>query len=317
MGKNMFPSVDRLLQIERRQRVRKWNRFYEAAIRATRLEAPKKSRPSQILAPKLGRTLHALSQPEAAVFLLMLYAPTVEEALDQYALPTLPTPHFLAESPFVSGVHPAYSGTAIAAEELGVLKYHPMVKDNNTWLPFPLVGDLLVFHRKGDSVETVNLTIKPSQEDFNRPFQGGKQVRNRERENEKVHARHAIEEKCHRDVGVKTVRVAGDEVPQVLQRNLDWLNRTRNIPEKIPELFAVRVLDRLRETQLKGAPPMVAFNDAFRKWDIDLQQSKIIFAEAIFKRELRIDLLYELILVDQPLADEQRDALDIAKRWLE
>lgn len=317
MGKSMFPSVDRLLQLERRQRVRKWNRFYEAAIRATRAEAPKKSRPSQILAPKLGRTLHALSQPEAAVFHLMLYAPTVEEALDQYVLPTLPTPHFLDESPFVSGVHPAYSGTAIAAEELGVLKHHPMVKDNNKWLPFPLVGDLLVFHRKDDSVETVNLTIKLSQEDFDRPFPGDKQVRNKERELERVRARHAIEEKCHRDVGVRTVRVTGDEVPQVLRRNLDWLHRTRNIPEKISTTTALRVLERLRKGQLQGDPPMTAFNEAYRMWDIPLQQSRVIFAEAVFRREFRIDLLSDLILLDQPLANEQRDVLDLVKRWLE
>lgn len=250
MSKYMLPSVDRLLQIERRQRVRKWNRFYEAAIRATRSEAPPKSRPSQILAPKFGRTLHALSQPEAAVFLLMLYTPTVEEALDQYVLPTIPSPHFLDEYPFGSGrVHPEYSGTVNAAEELGVFKYHPIVPDGDRWLPFPFIGDLLVFHRKGDSVETVNLTIKLSQADFERPFQGGRKTRNRERELEKNRARHAIEEKCHRDVGIKTVRVAGDEVPQVLRRNLDWLNRTRNIPGEISQTTVQRVSERLRTAQ--------------------------------------------------------------------
>lgn len=52
-------------------------------------------------------------------------------------------------------------------------------------------------------------------------------------------------------------------------------------------------------------------------WDVTLQQSKVIFAEAIFSRELRVDLLCNLILVDQPLAEEQCDALDIVKRWLE
>lgn len=320
MGKSMVPSIERLADIERRQRVRKWNRFYEAAICATREEAPPASNCSQIDAPKFGRTLHALSDPEAAVLLLLLYAPTVEEALDQYALPTSRRLHFLDESPFADGrLHPAYEGTVAAAEELGVIKFHAKIPDyeKGRYVPFPYVGDVLVFHRKGESVEVVNLTIKQSLADFDRPFQAGKKRRNLDREYEKERARHAIEERCHLDAGIRTVRVTGDEIPKVLKRNLDCLNGMRTIPEEISKTSVLRVFDRLLEAKLRCQPPISVFREALRRWDIPMQHSRVIFADAIFSRELRIDLFHDMLLSDKPLVDEQRDALDLVKRWLD
>lgn len=48
-----------------------------------------------------------------------------------------------------------------------------------------------------------------------------------------------------------------------------------------------------------------------------MQHSRLIFADAVFSRELRIDLFNDMLLADKPLVDEQRDALDLVKRWLD
>lgn len=50
---------------------------------------------------------------------------------------------------------------------------------------------------------------------------------------------------------------------------------------------------------------------------IPMQHSRLIFADAVFSRELRIDLFNDMLLADKPLVDEQRDALDLVKRWLD
>jgi len=67
MAKYKHKTLARLKELQRRQDPPKWGRDYEPAIRATREEAPARSRFLQIWFEKLKRYVHALSSVEGKV----------------------------------------------------------------------------------------------------------------------------------------------------------------------------------------------------------------------------------------------------------
>lgn len=219
MSKKTRPSLARLRELERRQGIRRWNRYYQTAIRASKTEAPSSSWCTLVYAPRFGRMLHALSLPEANVFHVAVYHPLVVEALDQYVIPTTPAPHFLDESPFTDGRrNKPYRGSVAVAQELGFLNLHPVVRLQDELIPFPYIGDLLLFLNTYQGVKPINWSIKASAADFEQPFDNMHETLTSDRRLRHVRARHAIEEQVHKDVGVPTVHVAASDVPPVLAR---------------------------------------------------------------------------------------------------
>jgi hypothetical protein len=316
MAKLTMPSVARLKEIYARQGVRRWHSNYQAAIRANRWEAPAHSRPSSVPAPRFGRRLHALSIPEARAFRIAHYLPNVVEVLEQYVLPTTPVPHFLTGSPFDPGTQlPHYRGTVAVAEELGVLKFHPIVRSGEQLIPFPFIGDLLVLFWRGAVVEVVNISIKAAPQDFERPYQAGPQAANPEKAIERVRARHAVEETLHLDAGIQTIRFTPEECTGEFHRNLEWLHTWAYRNTDLSEDEEARIGDALFEALEKGQPPISTILTQVKILELGLEDGKTALARSILSRRLSVEIESGLLLLDQPLQKEIRNPQDAFSRW--
>lgn len=317
MGKFTGPSVVRLKQLQARQGVRRWNEAYQAAIRANRQEAPAHSRPSTVLAPRFGRRMHALSIPEARAFRIAHYLPFIVEALDQYVLPTTPLPHFLTGSPFDPGKPlPHYRGTVAVAETLGVLKYHPLVQFEDCLVPFPFVGDLLAVCQRKGAVEVVNISIKSTPEDFERPYKAGRQTSNPAKALERVRARHAIEETLHLEAGVRTIRFTPEECTNEFHRNLEWLHDWAHRTVELPIDAEARISDALDEACEKSQPPIDTLLRQANRCGCAPQDAKTVLARAVLSRRLPLEIENGILLLDQPMQIEDRNPQNAFAHWL-
>ena len=318
MSKNArSPDAARLRELDRRQGVPKWRADYEAGIRAVREEAPRDSRPSTLYSAACNRKLHALSIVEREVDLITEYNQrVVVEKLDQWVIPTSPQDHVLTHAPFYSGPKlPRYRGSINVARELGCLKFHPVVVADGVLVPFPFIGDLLLFLMDPPHVWTVNLTIKAAPEDFERPFRGKRRPKDPERAAAKERARHAVEEMLHLDVGTRTVRVTQQDYSPILAKNLEWLHLWRIERLHISESNQCRVAEAFATGLEQEKTPMQVLRALRSRYDIDEDQIRIVLCRQIFERRLLVDLLGQRILMDQPMRPEEENPLDKLAHW--
>lgn len=311
MGKTTRPSLARLQELQRRQGTHRFGPHYQAGIRAVREEAPAHSRPSQIWVPKFGRYLHAVSSVEHDVFAITVNDPRVVEALDQYVLPTTPAPNWLTSSPFrrAHGTPALLRGTVAVANELGALRIHPRVRhDELGEIPFPYIGDMLAFLRTlEDQVLTINLSIKASPEDFERPYNAGRQPRDMSAAVQKERLRHKIEEQLHCDVGTRTVRVTAADYSAVYARNIRWAHEVARAEQTLPARLVNVAEEVLASSAVKNRPALEAFSELSERHGVRHEQSRIVLANALLARRLPIDLTRDHVLIDQPLVYKSVD----------
>jgi hypothetical protein len=316
MGKTTKPSAARLKELHSRQGIRKWHGRYEAALRATKDEAPAFSRPTQVWSPRSARYWHAMSTPEADWMHILMYHPDVAEALDQYLLPTVSAPHYLTGSPYALGqALPEYRGTVAVADELGYLDLHPTIRTKVGSVPFPFIGDILVIMSDAGSHWPINFSIKNERVDFERPYQAGPRSRFPEKALRKVRGRHAIEEQLHLDAGTKTVRATSEDYTRQFARNLRWSHLWRVKELKLNEAQRNYALDAFRLGLEKEVVPFSVMTQMASKKNIPVDQAKIVLAEAIFKRQLLVEMETEAFLLDQPFKMERKNPLDRFKQY--
>jgi len=311
-----FPSAARLAELYRRQGTPKWGPEFQTAIRAVKEEAPPDSRPSQMFSVQCGRNLHAMSRPEADVHVITEYRSNVIEKYDQAVIPTVRRDHVLAGAPFYSGPKlPDFEGTLAAAEELGWLKFHPTVVVDGRLVPFPLIGDLLLFLKEPPHVWAVNLTIKASPEDFDRPFGGKRRARDPRQAAERARLRHAVEERTYDIVAIPTVRITAQDYSANLARNLRWLHLIRIQDAHLDLADVRRVEDAFADAVLQERAPASVIQMLGMRYNIPEAQSRIAFARAVFERRILIDLFDEHILMDLPLRPETKHPLSGLEHW--
>ncbi|CUJ31654.1 Uncharacterised protein [Achromobacter xylosoxidans] len=125
MRRDRLISEQRLRKIYSRQFPLRFGKDYIPAQLATRAEAPRGSRPSTMVAKKLGRELHFMSLAERQVGLLALYNPRLFDLHEQHALNVGPADHPLKGHVSVNDIRlPAFEGTVQVAERLGLLSRH-------------------------------------------------------------------------------------------------------------------------------------------------------------------------------------------------
>lgn len=313
MGKTTRPTLARLHELQRRQGTHKFGPDYQAGIRAVREEAPAHSRPSQIWVPKFGRYLHALSSVERDVFAITVNDPRVLEALDQYVLPTTPAPNWLTSSPFprAQGTPALLRGTIAVANELGALAIHPRVRHQELGeVPFPYIGDMLAFLQIcEEQVLSINVSIKASPEDFERPYKAGRQPRDMSAAVQKERLRHKIEEQLHGEVGTRTVRVTAADYSAVYARNIRWAHEVAHAEQTLPAHLVNVAEEVIASSAVKSQPALQAFSELSERHGIRHEQSRIVFANALLARRLPIDLTRDHVVIDQPLVYRPADQL--------
>jgi hypothetical protein len=322
MGKTTKPSASRLREILKRQDPPSWGPDYVPAIRATREEAPSRSRPSQIWSEVLQRYVHALSFPEKCACLTALFHPGLFEMQEERMLHYLTSAHPLDSHVRGAGViRPVLRGTLEISDALGLLMHHAMVPKPATktgetagMMPFPFIGDILLFLLDDAGPYCVNWTVKETHEDFERAQQYGRPSRYPEQADAKEKARHQIEAVYYLDGDIRTQRLVRADFDKHLMANLEQLILWSKRKHSFAEDQLRHVTNCFKAAIGTSAPAMALVFDLARIHDCETYDIKIALHQAIWARQLRIDL-FQPFHIDKPLLRERRDPLEVYAHW--
>lgn len=322
MAKSTRPSAERLRTILSRQDPPGAGDRYVPSILATREEAPRCSRPSTLWWGRLKRRLHVLSTVERDVAVLCMHHPGIYEIQEQRMLPVEPAPHPLGACH--GSDHPIgqpLQGTLDVAERLGLLKFHATIKiesagGDSQVVPFPWVGDLLLFIADEKGRYATNLTIKHDTNAFG-VTDYDRLIRRRPisaREIEKAEARHAIEQRLYLDAGIPTVRVTREDFPDQLATNLLRILGWHGRPTSITEEQRLELLEAFELALVKGLTPFEVIWSAAVRFRVPFDDAKSAVMQMIWRRDVRIDL-FRPFLIDSAMYPEQQSPMDLCASW--
>lgn len=323
MARPRHLSESRLREILRRQDPPKWGRDYDPAIRATREEAPSRSRPAQVWSNRLGRYCHVLSAVEQKALLLVLYHPALFELHEQRMLATESSPHPLAGHTHSVGLSfPHFRGTVSVCERLDAIPYHPRVSvdrpdgGGRIEVPFPFIGDFLLYLADSAGPYCVNWTVKGHKSEFReRKILADRPSRSPEKERAKIEMRHAIEERYYLDAGIRTVRIADRDMPDDFILNLrSLLVMIHKVPEIEPAAYT-ELCERLQASVGTRQSPIDILLSMVHRYDLPLEVLRASFALALWKRDVRAELMSDAIFLDLPLQRERQDPLQLFAGW--
>jgi hypothetical protein len=318
-------QVKRFYRVMERQRENAWAQDYIPGVLATREEAPSVSKTSRIYWPRVGRDLHALSEPETALLLLAIHHPQTFDVNEQRLLQPVPAPHPLSGHPVHGGLtRPRFEGTLNVAERLGMSKHIrwlalPPVSRAGPPQPgdlFPVawVGDLLLFiAADADGAYCINWSVKCRDGDHGKKL-GWRDRRVSACSADRAHARHAIEVAYYADAEIPTRDVALEQLPMTLRRNLVCLYLDSCRPVPLAESHRRDLEAEFEAGKRAGRPPMETSMRHLLKHRVPLQVSLRALHCAIWHRRIRTDL-YRSVLPDVPLAPERRDVLADYAHW--
>lgn len=324
MSKTTKPSAARLKEILRRQDPPSFGKNYVPSILAVREEAPARSRATQLWSEKLQREIHLLSSIELQVCLLVLFNPRVFELQEQRMLHYFQSAHPLDSHPRGTGeIRPSLRGTLDIADALGLLKHHAKVVmpaaeagHKGKLMPFPWVGDLLLFLEDSDGAYCVNLTIKKDAKDFDAGDQVAHKGKNSKSAAAKASARHSIEAVYYLDGNIPTIPVTSADYDKHLVANLAqiilWSKRSYPFQED-----QVRNIVGYFKSAIGTQTTVIELIlDLARINDCGVDDIKTLFYQAVWDRRIRLDL-FQPLLTNLPLLPEQRDPLNVYAKWFE
>lgn len=312
----------RLRTILSRQDPPAFGRDYDPSIRAVREEAPDRSRFAKVWSARVEREISTISRPEKWVLYIVLYCPWLFDIQEQRMLPYLQAPHPLAGHSRAAGMKlPNFRGTLAIAEALGALDVHPVLhiasaEDPTVMeaVPFPWIGDFLLFLQDDQGPYCVNLTIKDTEADFDISTVGIKPNADMKRAARHAEVRHRAEQILYTDVGIPTIRVAADEINTTLLANLEHIYGWQRRTHPFDELQRREIVEALRAGSLVGASALEVIHNLMAEFGYALYDLKVVMYQAIWKREFRIDL-YQYFFIEQPLIAEHRDVLEEFSHW--
>jgi hypothetical protein len=318
MGKTTRPSAARLKEILRRQDPPAWGKDYIPAIRATREEAPSRSRPSQIWCEQIQRHVHALSDPEKFACLMAMFHPWLFELQEQRMLHYLQSAHPLDSHARGAGViRPPLRGTLEIADAFGLLHFHAMVPapvmhvgEIPSMMPFPWTGDVLLFLDDGHGPYCVNWTTKDREEDFELGASLGRPPKSPEQKAAQEKARHTIEAVYYLDGKIPTVRIVRANLDQDLVANLGQIVLWTGRKHAFAEAEVQNIVNYFKAAVGTSTPAMNLVFELARAHDCEIDEIKKVLHQAIWRRQIRIDL-FQPFHIDKPLLRERQDPLEV------
>jgi hypothetical protein len=308
-------TIKRLLTMYQRQPGNRFGAEYVPAQLATTKEAPSVSRASILCAEKVGgREVHLLSRPELAAAFVVLYHPDVFDMQEQRMLSPNPCEHPLQGHPSAIGCKLApLPGTVAVMDEMGLADKHPTLVDRRSqdpeeWrrLPWPYIGDILIFMRDQDGPYCINWTIKDKESSFSTRGGLGTKPSRRDEDDIGVLRRHEVERKHYAAAGIRTEQVVGSQFDPELIANLRVLfthhARRIDVPmSRSREVIAA--FNAFVGTDVVLASVLTAVS---RDHGLDAFTARVILYQAVWRRQLRLDL-FQPIVADHPLVPEQDD----------
>lgn len=308
------PSPARLEEIKRRQDPPQWGTGYVPGQLATREEAPDYSRASKIQSYWLGRTAHAVSEPELYSYVLASWLGVFFELHEGRMMHPEPAPGFLANCPGLSQQYVGrHQGTINAAQRLGLLHFHPTLRTRKGVIAYPMLADQLYFARDEEGVYAVNWCIKNEPEDFEKAF-SVRGPTEKKKSDEEHQARLLIEAEVFRDAGIRTIHVALRDIPEHLRHNLRALYpfqfRSDSLCNNLREDFISTVGERLP----KQVPVIETIATMMRRNGGTQYDYQVAFYQAVWRKEIRCDLLRPLT-IDMPLRSADKDLVRHFVHW--
>lgn len=322
MRNAMRLTLPRLKEILRRQDPPKWGCNYDPAIRATREEAPARSRFAQVWHEGLGRYCHVLSNVEQKALLLAMFNSSLFELQEQRILDCEPRPHPLASHPLAAGlILPPLRGTIDVCERLDMLERHLWIYvdhpdgSGRVPVPTPFVGDFLLCLQDQDGPYCVNWTIKGTINEFHLRIAGSKPAKSVEKEMIAVRARHAIEELYYRDAHIPTIQIVDRDIPEMFIQNIKSFLLLKHRATDMDQGLYKEICERLQASVLTAQPPLEILLSIMHRHNLTLEIVKAAFYRALWQRDVRVELMDDAIFIDRPLKLERRDPLQVFSAW--
>ncbi len=312
-------DVQRLRVMLERQAVQRFSPEYEPAQRANRAEAPSVSRAYILHSAKLGRDVHLLSTPEMAAGLVALYHPRLFELQEQRLLSMGPSVHPLVGHPKAIGMPLSpLPGTLRVMESLGELRKHATISyqtspdpQSEQSIPWPYIGDLLLFLEDESGPYCVNWTVKADPEEFwrrgsynGKPYRPGVEV-------PAVVLRHRIEAEHYGAAGIRTVQITPERFDQHVIDNLRFLFLYHGRPLAVDPDLRQRVVTTFAGTIGTLQSIYQTTLALIAETGLALDEVYTILYQAIWQRDLEVDL-FTAILADQPL---RPSTIDVCQRY--
>ncbi|MCX4162774.1 MULTISPECIES: hypothetical protein [Paraburkholderia] len=315
-------SEARLRTIHDRQWSDRWGAEYRASVWATPQEAPGWSY-ATILRPKKlgGREFHSLNRPETFAAILALHYEYLWDLHEQRVLFPEPRAHFLLDHPRAPvGNLSHIAGTIDVASRLGILSAHPRiyVKTSDPGnpqivVPFPLIGDLLLYLEDPVGIYALNWTITDKLNDFRgrgrRPGQlrsGGEHLTSKDRQ--------LIEKIYYEDAGIRTQTVAGDAIDFELRCNLRDLFLEQMETVSLPFELRIEILSMFRTAVGSGVVAHDVVREVAARFHITDRVAVTLLKQGIWNRQIRVDL-FRPVLMDKPLRSEICDVFERYRDW--
>lgn len=317
------PSFALLQEILRRQAgPTRWGRDYLPSYAITDRECPQGTRPSCLADPNLNRATHLQAQTERVFFLLARHHPNLLDLHEQKMLFFSAAAHPLSSHPAALGLQlPGLRGTLEIADELGKLKDHVMVrapKDHPVFqgklLPFPYVGDHLLYLQDSAGPYCVNWSIKACWEDFHRPY--GRRRTVTPKDQEKAEFRHALERLYYWDGEIPTHQLVPSLIDWELSTNL--LNLYYWFARSPLNARAIAIKNEVEAWYVEQLPAGRLMHDhaklAAQNFGIDVYDAKLILKSGIFTRKIRVEL-FCVVADNLPLMPERHDPFSVYAEW--
>lgn len=324
MAKRLYKSYPRLEQILARQGgPTRWLSDYQPANIINDADTPTMTRPSELSDPYLQRDLQGQARTERPWMLLALHNPATYDAHEQHMLPFNAAQHPLSNHESMRGHFlPGLRGTLAIADSLGCLNKHPRVrapanhpKYPNQLLPFPFIGDILIFVRDTQGLFAVNWSIKATESDFQRTFRSRRKPTTKE-DQERAELRHEIERLLFLDGQIPTHHLYPALIDENLRVNLlhiyywyarDPINESaRVLKDEVTAWYCEQLpLVRVMYDLIK---------DAARHFRLEVYDAQWILKTAIFTRRMRVEL-FRVVENNLPLLPEIHDPFERYAEW--
>lgn len=284
-------------------------------------EAPGISTGSVVLPQKLGsREFHVMSEAEFFLSLLPLYNPKCWDVHEQFVMFPKSREHPLQNHPLAVGQRfKAFAGTLDVFQRLGLSRHQSIrvaagpdgLKQK---VPFPYLGDLLLFMVDEAGPYCVNWPVKRKFADFRGRGPRSKPRPLNDPDDPNSLARQEFERVYHEDAGIRTQPVALDQLDTEVRLNLrnTFLDECR--PIFLSEQQREHALGVARDHVGKDVPMHIVARRMALAVGLAETDAVALIHQAIWRRELRVDL-FRPVLTTKPLRPEIRDVLDVYGSW--
>jgi hypothetical protein len=186
----------------------------------------------------------------------------------------------------------------------------------HTWVPFPFIGDFLLFLNDSVGPFCVNWTIKKDEESFQFRLPGLKPKPISRSPEVGELQRHEIEAEYYGDADIPTYRIPESRIDKEVSMNLASLFLWHARKVLASSDVVARALADFERGIGRNVSAFDLVKQVVRDHSLTQETAKLILKKGIWNRHLRVDM-FRPILDDRPLQPEVLDVIDVYGEWFQ